>query len=266
MLLLASSPDYKSLLMELFMQRLAVPTAAGTDGAVSCTLAAGRVRVVDFEASLQDSSRRDVALQMIEQADNNDDSWAVVLANSDPFPTLKNGDLCADMQENEKQRWMDALRGLSHSVSGAVKSDRGPCHNLISFGHNVREEQLTLVQVARGGFANPRDEAIVASLLERGLLKWNPNLVLMSRGFESVHKNAGAVELRAREHPTEGIGWHQLRWAFLALLLTGLAFAIGTGQAWLQGATAMLTSLAGGLEGIRRILTAVQRPSRLKPA
>jgi hypothetical protein len=86
----------------------------------------------------------------------------------------------------------------------------------------------------------------------------------MNSDFENfVHTQAASPEVKEWERPEGAIGWHGARWIFVALLVIGLLFAAGTGQAWLKGATTMMTVLAGGLEAMWKVVNAVQRPRSL---
>jgi len=124
-----------------------------------------------------------------------------------------------------------------------------------------RDEQLTLIQVAQEGFANPSNRAAVERLLHSGFLKLDPSLAHTNKNLEKfAHERAASVEIKALERPTRAIGWHGARWILLAVLVFGLIFAAGTGQTWLKSATTVMTMLAGGLEALWKLLGAVQRP------
>jgi hypothetical protein len=269
-LLLVPSAAEKLILRDLLKRpKTASPAAVAGPSSIS-VMAWDDVELIDFEESLQEDDVRQDALEKLERAGQEPSRWVIVLALSDPLRMLNGQELTVRIPDAERQRWIAALKHLTDGASGTLSethrndgSSIAPPFDAI-WRQCSQKEQVALIHVAQEGFANPANADAVKSLYAKGLLKFAPNLVLMNSDFENfVHTQAASPEVKEWERPEGAIGWHGARWIFLALLVIGLLFAAGTGQAWLKGATTMMTVLAGGLEAMWKVLNAVQRPRSL---
>jgi hypothetical protein len=269
-LLLVPSAAEKQMLREIFQRPKAASVAAVAESNSGSAPTRDDIEVIDFEESFQEEEARQDALDRLERAEQEPNRWVVVLAVSDPLRMLNGGELAASIPDTERQRWISALNRLAGGASAlwsqSVRRDGrsvAPPFDAV-WRQCSQKEQLALIHVAQEGFANPSNSDAVKNLLAKGLLKFAPNLVLLNGDFENfVQARANSPEIKEWERPEGVIGWHGARWIFVALLVIGLLFAAGTGQAWLKGATTMMTMLAGGLEAMWRILNAVQRPRSL---
>jgi len=268
--LLVPSAAEKLILRE-FLQRPKAASVAAIAGPSSVSAVAwDDFELIDFEESLQEDDVRQDALDRLERAEREPSRWVIVLALSDPLRMLNGQEFTVSIPDAERQRWIAALKHLTDGASAILSETPGSDGSSIAPPFDAiwrqcsQKEQVALIHVAQEGFANPANADAVKRLYAKGLLKFAPNLVLMSSDFENfVLAQAASPEVKEWERPEGAIGWHGARWIFLALLVIGLLFAAGTGQAWLKGATTMMTALAGGLEAMWKVLNAVQRPRSL---
>ncbi|MCP4660379.1 MAG: hypothetical protein GY856_33680 [bacterium] len=121
-------------------------------------------------------------------------------------------------------------------------------------------EKLVLVQLAEEGFVNPKQHRTVRRLLQRGLVVRDPVLRLMSPGFALFVDRIHAPEDVARwEELTRGLGWANLRWAFLALLAVIVVFLSATQKQLLETTLGFASALAVAVPGILRLLGVLNR-------
>jgi hypothetical protein len=231
---------------------------------------AAPVLVVDFEDARLDETRRQSALSQLETAAAQREGSAVILANSDPLCLFNgepsDGPVAAAIAE--KERWLAALEPFVLRTA-PINGDGAPqtaARFEALWRHCSRQEQLTLIHVAQEGFANPHQTAAVEQLLAKGLLTFDPNLKLMSPAFtQFVAQQAARSDVKSWEQPQEALGWRGARWIFGLLLLGAAAFLAGTQDSWFKGAAVAMTTVAGALEALWKVLQAVQSLHSVTP-
>ncbi len=91
-------------------------------------------------------------------------------------------------------------------------------------------EQLALGHVAEEGLVNRKTKPTIRRLMARGLVRRQPNFVLMNETFRRfVLAMAPSVELAALEE-SSGDAWATVRMPFLVVLMAGLVFLFFTQQ------------------------------------
>jgi hypothetical protein len=262
--LLAPSERDKRALQDLFLRpKTAVATASGEGTSTEYT-SVQDLETVDFEEATRSGETLHEALERLEQVVEHPGRRAVILATSDPLGVLNGQQSTVDWQLSVKERWLSLLQSFVKGTAPiGVRSINGTDAYFDSlWRHCSREEQLTLIQVAQEGFANPQCCIPVRQLLNKGMLLLSPNLRLMDDDFERfVVDRASSGQIKQWERPDGGLGWRGARPIFLVVLVIGLLLVVGTGESWLQGATAMATAVAGGLEAFWKLLSSVQRPA-----
>ena len=160
-----------------------------------------------------------------------------------------------------QERWFRALEPFVKAVAAVVQPVPATDGYFDSLWRRCSKyEQITLIQVAQEGFANPRNAGAVKNLIDKGLLVRDPQLKLLNDKFEEfVGRHALSPEVKRWEHPEQGLGWRGARWILLAVLLGALAFVAGTGETWIKSATVMTTAFATGLEAVWKFRDTAER-------
>ena len=123
------------------------------------------------------------------------------------------------------------------------------------------DEQLVLVHLAQEKFVNPKQAQTVRRLLQRGLVRRDPWLRLMDDAFERfVVRTHEPLEVAQWERAGHGLGWQQLRWAFLSLLIVVALFLFATQQELFDATVGFVSALVVG--GIPAIVELVRRFGR----
>ena len=89
-------------------------------------------------------------------------------------------------------------------------------------------EKMVLGQVAEEGLVNEKTVRTVRALMSRGLVRRQPNFVVMSETFRQfVISTASRAEVAALEDQATST-WDAIRWPFMILLIGSLAFFFST--------------------------------------
>jgi hypothetical protein len=276
--LVAPSPQDKVWLREFFGlpasrgnaspsdEAAAAPSTDKGAAASSGDKASAAAVVIDFEEAVSQSDAR-TTLERLEQSLAPAGAGAVLIAESDPLARLNPPATQppAPAPVPDRERWIAVLgRGVAGvAVPGAGGSGGdAACEAYFNtlWHHCTRDEQLTLIHLADEEFVNPHNAASVKRLLSRGLVAAAPLRIASPDFRHFVQSQAEELpEVKQWEQPEGGFGWHQARWVLFLLLVGGLVLAWATGENWIKGATAFLTTLAGGVEAFQRVATATQR-------
>lgn len=117
------------------------------------------------------------------------------------------------------------------------------------------EERLVLVQLAEEQFANPRQVAMVRRLLQRGLLVRDRALRLMNDSFRLfVERFQDPAAVTAWERPQGGLGWAQLRWGLLVVLVAVAAFLFVTQKDLFDKTIGFVSALAVAVPGLLKLV------------
>jgi hypothetical protein len=105
-------------------------------------------------------------------------------------------------------------------------------------------EKLVLAQLGRQGLVNEKAKRTVRVLMLRGLIRRQPNLVLMNETFRRfVRSPEIQAEVSALEGESSG-AWDDIRWPFLIVLLASVGFFFTTQQEMGKTVLAVATAAA----------------------
>jgi len=111
-------------------------------------------------------------------------------------------------------------------------------------------EKLVLGQIAEEGLVNQKTERTVRMLMARGLVRRQPNFVVINETFRQFVLSASSrAEVTALEQQ-ETSTWDAIRWPFLILLTGSLAFFFATQHELFNTALGILTGLAATLPAL----------------
>jgi len=111
-------------------------------------------------------------------------------------------------------------------------------------------EKLVLGQIAEEGLVNEKTERTVRMLMARGLVRREPNFVVMNETFRQfVLSAASRAEVAALEEQATST-WDSIRWPLLVLLAGSLAFFFATQHELFNTALGILTGLAATLPAL----------------
>jgi hypothetical protein len=244
--------------------------SAATDPATSAD-----VQVDDFEQKVMQPDTRLATLKKLEVCVATK-GRAVIICRSDPLHllNLKSGatgepqNLRPHLSPLERDRWLAVLESfVVHSAAvedvDEDEMDSSENHELYFdslWRYCSQPEKVTLVQVAEEGFANPHQESVVKGLVEKRLMKLEPNLKLKSEAFERfVVRQAGSAQLTAWETPEGALGWRGIRWILAFVVVAVLLFLATTQGAWFRSAAAILTGITVSLEAVSGFIQAINR-------
>jgi hypothetical protein len=113
------------------------------------------------------------------------------------------------------------------------------------------DEQLVLIHLATEGFVNPKQARAVRHLLARRVLVRGPSLRFRSSRFQTfVRRAAERIDLAAIERPGVGLGWPELRWILICLLMIIAVFLYTTQQAMFQTTLGLVSALGIALPAL----------------
>jgi len=125
------------------------------------------------------------------------------------------------------------------------------------------DEKLVLVQLAQETFVNPKQHSTVRRLLQRGLIVRDPVLRLMNDSFTLfVHRIQQPKEVARWERSLRGLGWKQLRLAFIALLAVVALFLFSTQRGLFDATIGYVSALAVGIPGLIQLLRTLYAAGR----
>jgi hypothetical protein len=114
-------------------------------------------------------------------------------------------------------------------------------------------EKLVLGQIADEGLVNQKTERTVRMLMARGLVRRQPNFVVMNETFRqfvlSASSRAEVTVLEGQEAST----WDAIRWPFLILLVGSMTFFFATQHELFNSALGILTGLAATLPAVAKM-------------
>jgi hypothetical protein len=120
----------------------------------------------------------------------------------------------------------------------------------------TRNEKLVLVQLASEAVVNPKQEATVRSLLQRGLLVRDPGLRIFNESFARfLMQIQDPDEVKRWERTADGISWAHSRWIVLGFLLLALLFLWATQRELFNSTITFLTAAVVGLPGLVKVLS-----------
>jgi hypothetical protein len=111
-------------------------------------------------------------------------------------------------------------------------------------------EKLVLGQIAEEGLVNQKTERTVRMLMARGLVRRQPNFVVMNESFRQfVISTSSHAEVTAMEEQATST-WDAIRWPFLIVLVGSLTFFFATQHELFNTALGILTGLAATLPAL----------------
>jgi len=114
-------------------------------------------------------------------------------------------------------------------------------------------EQLALGHVAEEGLVNRKTKPTIRRLMARGLVRRQPNFVLMNETFRRfVLAMAPSVELAALEE-SSGDAWAAVRLPFLVVLVAGLVFLFFTQQELFNTTLAVIAGVGTAVPTLMKV-------------
>jgi hypothetical protein len=111
-------------------------------------------------------------------------------------------------------------------------------------------EKLVLGQIAEEGLVNQKTERTVRKLMARGLVRRQPNFVVINETFRQFVLSASSrAEVTALEGQATST-WDAIRWPFLILLIGSLTFFFATQHELFNTALGIVTGLAAALPAL----------------
>jgi hypothetical protein len=124
----------------------------------------------------------------------------------------------------------------------------------------TKNEKLVLVQLASENVINPKQEATVRGLLQRGLLVRDPGLRIINQSFAHfIMQIQDPKEVKDWEQTADGISWAHSRWVVLGFLLLALLFLWATQRELFNTTITFLTAAVVGLPGLVKVLSNVTK-------
>jgi hypothetical protein len=111
-------------------------------------------------------------------------------------------------------------------------------------------EKLVLGQIAEEGLVNEKTERTVRMLMARGLVRREPNFVVMNETFRQFVISASARAEVAMLEQQATSTWDAIRWPFMVLLIGSLTFFFATQHELFNTALGVLTGLAATLPAL----------------
>ena len=123
------------------------------------------------------------------------------------------------------------------------------------------DEKLVLVHLVQESIVNPKQASVVRRLLRRGLVRREPDLRPWTEEFgRFIRRVHTPEEITSWERQFRGLGWRQLRWAFIGLVLLIGVFLFATQPGLFDATLGYVSALTVGvLPVLFRLLGSVQR-------
>ena len=120
----------------------------------------------------------------------------------------------------------------------------------------TEDEKLVLVQLANEKVVNPKQEATVRGLIQRGLLVRDPGLRVLSPSFGLfVQRVQDPDEVKSWERDAAGLSWIHARWVVLGFLSLGLLFLWATQRDLFNTTMMFLSAAAVSVPGIIKLMS-----------
>ena len=121
----------------------------------------------------------------------------------------------------------------------------------------TRDEQLVLSQLAHEKFVNPKQEAAVRQLLDRGLLVRDPVLRIRRPSFEEYVAGLDLADgVSAMERDYEGLGWRQVQRILAGVILLLAAFLWTTQPTAVEAMVGLLSAVGIGAGALLKVFGA----------
>ena len=118
-------------------------------------------------------------------------------------------------------------------------------------------EKMVLGQIAEEGLVNEKTVRTVRALMARGLVRRQPNFVVMNETFRQfVISTESHTEVAALEGQATST-WDAIRWPFMILLIGSLAFFFSTQHELYNSTLGVLTGLAAALPALVKVVSLI---------
>lgn len=197
----------------------------------------GHVLLTNLDIALADATRRRDILDASERLVENSKAKVLILCRRSPIEQLYHPERYPEfgaphvLALEESLRWDNVLQKFECRDIENMDAPRTHPY-LAAVDHHrtwklcTRSERLLLYELARGRLANPRNTAVIDSLLARGLLKLDPWPRIADEGFEAFVRTAETTdELALWQQDAQGAG-RRLRSTIIAVLLIALLLAV----------------------------------------
>jgi hypothetical protein len=171
----------------------------------------GTVLLTNLDIALTDAKRRPDILRLLERLLDSPDAQTIIHSRSSPLERLYHPERFPEstaehsLTLDESLRWDNVLQKLEgHDFVEPLRVRRHPDLAVVDH-HRVwklstRAERLLLYQLATGRLANPRNEAAIEALIERGLVRLDPWPQIADPQFESFVRTAETTREMAEWH------------------------------------------------------------------
>jgi hypothetical protein len=197
-----------------------------------------------------------------------------VTLNRNPPPQQPNRDWRREADQIAKAEWLDSelsalpeLEALRELLPDEVleSTRRNAIDRIVdrAFGAYMglwdactKNEKLVLVQMAAEKVINPKQEATVRGLLQRGLLVRDPGLRIINQSFARfIERIQVPEEVKAWERTADGVSWAHSKWIVLGFLMLALLFLWATQRELFNTTMTFLTAAVVGLPGMVKVLS-----------
>lgn len=165
-------------------------------------------------------------------------------------------------------RWTPRLRGIRASIVADARwtalspnalleliADLAEAHYRTIWNQLTDEERVVLYHLASGGFLNPRSQAVGRQLMQRGLIRRGPAVLLMNESFRRfVRTVEDRATIRDWERAAGTSAWTWVRNLVLAVVVVGAIFLFLTQPESYAKWVALLTAVTTVGGGVTRLL------------
>jgi hypothetical protein len=122
----------------------------------------------------------------------------------------------------------------------------------------TKDEWFVLMQLAKDGMVNPKNERPIRQLLRRGLIRRDP-FRMMNESFRLFVLNACPHDVvQEWEQDARRSGWGRVKGGFMMALIMIVGFLLATQQDLWQSSLTIVTATLGTVGTIFKVITAIQ--------
>jgi hypothetical protein len=158
--------------------------------------------------------------------------------------------------------WRDVLpyawlpeRPLNVSQLLVEVGDRAQKHYEEIWTNRTPSEQLVLGQLAQEGLINPKTRMTVRTLMAGGLIRRQPNFVLMNETFRQFVLAAFPRSEAAGREKASVSTWNTIRWPFFVLVVGSLAFLWSTQEQLFNSTLALITAVTAFVPAVLKLIS-----------
>lgn len=170
-----------------------------------------------------------------------------------------------DAEHNDPQvrgLWHDVLpyawlpeRPLNVGQLLVEVGDRAQRHYDDIWVKRTTPEQFVLGQLAQEGLINPKTRKTVRGLIADGLIRRQPNFVLMNETFRQFVLGAFPRSEAAGKEKKSDSTWNTIRWPFFVLVVGSLAFLSSTQEQLFNSTLTVISGVAMFVPAVLKLIS-----------